>query len=54
MRFRRGEGSDAGDRGRAALENTTSWPAEHSAVVMTVVLLVLGAVLLGNGIGELR
>jgi threonine/homoserine/homoserine lactone efflux protein len=42
-----------GDPGRAALDKTKAWLAEHNAVVMTVVLLVLGTVLLGNGLGGL-
>jgi hypothetical protein len=42
-----------GDGGRAVLGKTKSWLAEHNAVVTTVVLLVLGTVLLGNGLGGL-
>jgi threonine/homoserine/homoserine lactone efflux protein len=42
----------AHDASANALNSLKEYMVEHSAVIMVVVLLVLGAVLIGNGIGE--
>jgi hypothetical protein len=42
-----------GERVRGTLDATKAWLAEHNTTIVTVVLLLLGTVLLGNGIAGL-
>ena len=43
----------ARDRAEAWLEDLKTWLAIHNAAVMSVLLLVIGAKLLGDGLGGL-
>jgi len=42
-----------GERAEQVLNEWKSWLTENNATVMAVLLLVLGLVLIGNGIGGL-
>lgn len=42
-----------GDRSAAVLAETDRWMTANNAVIMAVVLLVLGAILIGNGVAAL-
>ena len=43
----------AGDRVTAPLDDLRDWPTDNNATVMTVLLLVIGAVILGQGVAGL-
>ena len=43
-----------GDRGTAVLAAAKKWMTANSPLVMTIVLVVIGAVLVSNGLGGLR
>ena len=43
-----------GDRAAAPLAQTKAWIVQNNATTMATVLLLLGLVVLGNGLGQLQ
>ena len=53
MSRRSGHPDQGRDRLRGPLDELKEWLQAHNAAVMSVLLLVIGAVLIGKGIGGL-